>query len=257
VGKTECAKVLADYLFGSRDALCRVDMSEYMDTHSVSRLIGAPPGFVGHEDGGQLTEAVRGKPYQIILLDEIEKASVEVLNILLQLLDDGRLTDGRGRTVRFENTVVFMTSNLGHEEFERMHRPVGFTSAMTQNDVLNQVVEAARKRFSPELWNRIDDKLVFHPLTIEHVKRIACILLKESSERLLNERQIGYGTTDAVIPFLIENGGYDPEHGARPMRRTIQKLVEGPVAEAILSGRVTEGATLKVGVHDGRIAIVS
>jgi ATP-dependent Clp protease ATP-binding subunit ClpC len=257
VGKTECAKVLADYLFGSRDAMCRVDMSEYMDTHSVSRLIGAPPGFVGHEEGGQLTEAVRGKPYQIILLDEVEKASVEVLNILLQLLDDGRLTDGRGRTVRFENTVVFMTSNLGHEEFERMHRPVGFAAASAQNDVLNQVVEAARKRFSPELWNRIDDKLVFRPLTIDDVKSIAGILLKESSARLLNERRIGYETTEAIIPFLIENGGYDPEQGARPMRRTIQKLVEGPVAEAILSGRVTEGATLKVGVHDGRIAIVS
>ncbi len=138
-----------------------------------------------------------------------------------------------------------------------MHRPVGFAAASAQNDVLNQVVEAARKRFSPELWNRIDDKLVFRPLTIDDVKSIAGILLKESSARLLNERRIGYETTEAIIPFLIENGGYDPEQGARPMRRTIQKLVEGPVAEAILSGRVTEGATLKVGVHDGRIAIVS
>jgi len=257
VGKTECAKVLANFLFGSRDAMCRLDMSEYMDMHSVSRLIGAPPGYVGHEEGGQLTEAIRGKPYQIILLDEVEKASVEVLNILLQLLDDGRLTDGRGRTVRFENTVIFMTSNLGHEAFDRIHRPVGFSGGVTESDLFNDVVETARKRFSPELWNRIDDKLVFQPLSIEDVKRIAAILLAESSDRLRQERRIGYETTAAVIPFLIENGGFDPEHGARPMRRTVQSLVEGPVAEAILSGRVSPGDTLKVGVHDGRIAVLS
>ena len=262
VGKTESARVLADFLFGSRDAITRIDMSEYMDAHSVSRLIGAPPGYVGHEEGGQLTEAVRRRPYQIILFDEVEKASGEVLNILLQLLEEGQLTDGRGRRVRFQNTVVMMTSNLGHEHFDpAAGRRVGFaargiTAKRGDADREQRALETARKAFTPELWNRIEDKLVFAPLERGDVERIAALLLEDSSARLEAERKVSYRVTDEVVPLLIERGGYDARMGARPMRRIIQDLVEGAVADAILSGAAPGECTLLVGVVDDQVCVI-
>ena len=256
VGKTECGKVLAGYLFGSRDALTRLDMTEYADAHSVSRLIGAPPGFVGHEQGGQLTEAVRRRPYQILLFDEIEKASTEVLNVLLQLLEEGQVTDGRGRRVRFDHTVVILTSNLGWAEFDKQDRQVGFAAGPGGGDASERVIEVARRALAPELWNRIEEKLVFKPLQLADVERIAALLLRDSSERLMAERRIAYRTTAAVIPHLIKNGGFDPRHGARPMRRRIQELVEGAVADAILRGQAQPGATLTVDVVGGKAVVV-
>jgi ATP-dependent Clp protease ATP-binding subunit ClpC len=257
VGKTECAKVVAEFLFGKRDALTRIDMSEFSEAHSVSRLIGSPPGYVGHEHGGQLTEPVRRRPYQIILLDEVEKANSDVLNVLLQLLDEGHLTDGRGRRVIFEHTVIFLTSNLGHEHFDKQSRAIGFGSGVTDKDTTNSVLESARKTFTPELWNRIDEKLVFGSLSIDDVKQIAKLLLNDSAERLADERQIRFHFSDEVIGVLIERGGYDPRHGARPMRRMVQELVEGTIAQAILEGTITTGDEVTLGVVDGEIEIVS
>ena len=259
VGKTESARVLAQFLFGSREAMTRIDMSEYMDAHSVSRLIGAPPGFVGHEDGGQLTETIRRRPYQLVCFDEVEKASGEVLNVLLQLLEEGALTDGRGRHVRFQHTVIIMTSNLGQDAFDlSKSRRVGFgATEQTTEDRASVALESARKSFSPELWNRIEEKLVFEPLTISDVERVASLLLADSARRLQAERKISYTTTDDVIPLLIERGGYDQCNGARPMRRVIQDLVEGLVADHILRGATEPDMVLSVGVVDGELAILS
>ena len=255
VGKTESAKVLADFLFGSREALTRFDMSEYMDSHSVSRLIGSPPGYVGHDEGGQLTEAVRRRPYQIVLFDEVEKASGDILNILLQLLEEGELTDGRGRRVRFNHAVVFMTSNVGHEHFNNDRRQVGFGGGVATDDVTRQVLETARRSFSPELWNRIEEKLVYRSLEQSHVELIAKLLLKRSSDRLHAERGIRYVVTDRVVPFLVARGGYDRRHGARPMRRTLQEHVEGAVADAILTQRYPADTCLSVDIVDDKVLV--
>ncbi len=256
VGKTETVKVLADFLFQSRDALCRFDMSEFQEQHSVARLIGSPPGYVGHEQGGQLTESVRRKPYQIVLLDEVEKAHRDVLQVLLQLLDDGRLTDGRGRTVDFSNTVVVMTSNLGSHHYDRGKGPIGFGAAAVKDDgedpdwprIAGEVLGTARKAFPIELWNRIEERLVFRPLTRQDVLEVARLLVADSSERLRQEKQISFEATEAALGYLIEHGGYDPMLGARPMRTTIQRLIEAAVAEEILRRTVKEGDHLRVDV---------
>ena len=254
VGKTELVKVLADFLFYDRDAIVRFDMSEFMEAHSVSRLIGAPPGYVGFERGGQLTEAVRRRPYQIVLLDEIEKAHPDVLNVLLQLLDEGRLTDGRGRKVDFSNTVVVMTSNLGSDAFANKPAvsgrigfgvdPEGREAALDES-----VLESARRHFPPELWNRIDERLVFHPLSRSEVARIAALQIRNSARRLREESEIELMFSDAVVPFLVDHGGFDPQLGARPMRQTIERLIEGAVAKLILTGDATHGDRVFIDVE--------
>jgi ATP-dependent Clp protease ATP-binding subunit ClpC len=248
VGKTETAKALGEFLFAGTSALVRLDMSEFAEAHALARLIGAPPGYVGHEEGGQLTEAVRRRPYSLVLLDEIEKASPEVLKVLLQVLDDGRLTDGLGRTVIFENTVVVMTSNLG-SNLRIGRRQVGFGAAREieeMGDIGPAVLGAARASLPPELWNRIDEPLVFDPLTREDVRDIAAMMLKRISEQLRDEQGVSLSFDDDVVETLIAQGGYDPDLGARPMRRTVQRLVEGPVARIVLSGDVVRGGRIEL-----------
>lgn len=260
VGKTELVKVLADFLFYDREASVRFDMSEFMEAHSVSRLLGAPPGYVGFERGGQLTEAVRRRPYQIILLDEIEKAHPDVLNVLLQLLDEGTVTDGRGRVVDFSNTVVVMTSNLGSDVFvQEPSRPrIGFGPEQAEPDdsVSDGVLEAAKAHFPPELWNRIDERLVFHPLSRSEVARIAALQLRSSAQRLREESDIELQFGDGVVQHLVESGGFDAELGARPMRQTIERLIEGAVAKLILSGDATRGDTVFIDTdEDGELNV--
>jgi ATP-dependent Clp protease ATP-binding subunit ClpC len=247
VGKTELARALARYMFDSEDALIRIDMSEYMEKFTVSRLIGAPPGYVGYEEGGQLTEKVRRKPYSVILLDEIEKAHPDIYNILLQVLDDGQLTDGLGRKVDFKNTLIIMTSNIGARQLKDFGAGVGFaTAAKVQNeDEANKaVIEKALKRtFSPEFLNRIDDVIIFNSLSKEHIFEIIDILMKGVMKRLSN---LGFSlelTEDAKM-FLAEKG-YDVQFGARPLHRAIQKYLEDPLAEEILSLHVKAGDVLE------------
>ncbi len=258
VGKTETVKVLADFLFQSRDAMTRLDMSEYMEPHSVARMIGSPPGYVGHEEGGQLTEALRRRPYQIVLLDEIEKAHRDVLNVLLQVLDEGKLTDGRGRSVDFSNTVVVMTSNLGSQHYGETRRSIGFGAQAggagdEQDEMAQRVLQTAKRAFPPELWNRIEERLVFAPLESAQVADVARLLLSVSSRRLQAERGISFAADDSAVQYLIEHGGYDREMGARPMRQAIQRLVEGPIAEQILAGRARRGDRLRIhAVEQGR-----
>ncbi len=261
VGKTEFAKAIARVLFEDEGAMVRMDMTEFMEAHSVARLIGSPPGYVGHESGGQLTESIRRKPYQLVLFDEIEKAHPDVLNILIQLLDEGRLTDSRGRTVDFSNTVVVMTSNLGAEAAigSNRTRRVGFgASASSASNVsvetTDAVRESAKGHFRPELWNRIQERLVFLPLQEAEVARIAEMQLRDSSKRLATERRISFSWTTEVIAHLINNGGFDPEMGARPMRRTIERLVESAIADLILTGEAQAGAHIDVVLEDGRVA---
>ena len=262
VGKTETVKVLADFLFQARDALCRFDMSEFQEGHSIARLIGSPPGYVGHDQGGQLTESVRRRPYQIVLLDEVEKAHPDVLQVLLQLLDDGRLTDGRGRTVDFSNTVVVMTSNLGSKHYDRGKGSIGFGPAPQPGDedpdwprIAGEVLTTARKAFPIELWNRIEERLVFRPLSEKQVLKIARLLVKDSSDRLAAEKDISFEATDAALAYLIDHGGYDPTLGARPMRTTIQRLIEASVAEQILLHEVVEGDRLRVDCVDDELVV--
>ncbi|HWC54689.1 MAG TPA: ATP-dependent Clp protease ATP-binding subunit, partial [Chitinophagaceae bacterium] len=246
VGKTELARSLARYMFDSEDALVRIDMSEYMEKFTVSRLIGAPPGYVGYEEGGQLTEKVRRKPYSVILLDEIEKAHPDIYNILLQVLDDGQLTDGLGRKVDFKNTLIIMTSNIGVRQLKDFGDGVGFaTQARSQNvDENNKaVIEKALKRtFSPEFLNRIDDVIIFNSLTREHIFQIIDILMKGVMKRLSN---LGFGLelTEDAKAFLAEKG-YDQQFGARPLHRAIQKYLEDPLAEEILNLHVKAGDML-------------
>ncbi len=246
VGKTELAKVLASYLFDKEDALVRIDMSEYMEKFSVSRLVGAPPGYVGYEEGGQLTEKVRRKPYSVILLDEIEKAHPDVFNILLQVLDDGILTDGLGRRVDFRNTIIIMTSNIGVRDLKDFGAGIGFTTkANRENDeeVMKSTIQHALKRaFSPEFLNRLDDVIVFNSLQREHIHKIIDITLGKLFARILT---LGYNVelTEKAKDFLAEKG-YDHQFGARPLNRAIQKYLEDPVAEEILKGEVAEGGTI-------------
>jgi ATP-dependent Clp protease ATP-binding subunit ClpC len=239
VGKTELARALAEFLFDDEEAMVRLDMSEYMERHTVSRLIGAPPGYIGYEEGGQLTEAVRRRPYKVILLDEMEKAHPNVFNILLQILEDGRLTDGHGRTVNFKNTVVIMTSNLGTEEFER--HSIGF-SKETNGEMArrkNAIEDALKKTFRPEFLNRLDEVVIFQPLTEEQIKLIVDLMMKDIQKRL-EERRISVELTEEAKSQLTKEG-FDPAFGARPLRRTLQRRVENPLSTKILQGEFKEG----------------
>jgi len=240
VGKTETAKAIAEVLFHCDSAMTRVDLSEFSEPHSIARLIGAPPGYVGHEAGGQLTEAVRRRPYQVILLDELEKAHPDVLTSFLGVFDEGRLTDGRGRTVDFTNTVILMTSNLGAEESgSSPRRRVGFgNDAQDRADLEQRVTAAARMALAPELYNRIDEVLVFAPLGRDEVREIARRLLEGVSRALSAQRGIRLDFGPEVVEFLLDRGGFDPTLGARPMKRTIARLVEAPLAEKILRGEL-------------------
>jgi ATP-dependent Clp protease ATP-binding subunit ClpB len=229
VGKTELCKALAEFLFDSEDHLLRIDMSEYMEKHSVSRLIGAPPGYVGYEEGGQLTEQVRRKPYSVILLDEVEKAHPDVFNVLLQVLDDGRMTDGQGRTVDFKNTVLVMTSNLGSHEIQRL---AGEAYDIVKDAVMSEV----RKNFRPEFVNRIDEIVVFHGLDQRHIASIAKIQLKRLEQRLAAHEMLLTVSDSALAE--IAKAGFDPVYGARPLKRAIQQQIENPVARLVLEGKI-------------------
>ena len=248
VGKTELCKALAEFLFDSSDALVRIDMSEFMEKHAVSRLIGAPPGYVGYEEGGYLTEAVRRRPYSVILLDEVEKAHPDVFNILLQVLDDGRLTDGQGRTVDFRNTVIVMTSNLGSQQIQEMSDDDSAEAYTQMKAVVMSVVQA---HFRPEFINRLDDIVVFHPLDKAQIKSIARIQLRGLEKRLA-ERGIGIELTDKAFD-LLGNVGFDPVYGARPLKRAIQQQIENPLAQEILSGRFGNGDVVKVDAEGGKL----
>jgi ATP-dependent Clp protease ATP-binding subunit ClpC len=246
VGKTEVARTLAKILFEDRDALIRIDMSEFMEKFAVSRLVGAPPGYVGHDEGGQLTEKVRRRPYSVVLFDEIEKAHPEVFNILLQVMENGRLTDSVGRTVDFRNTVIVITSNIGSRHAERS-KALGFTNEADGIDygrLKTKVLDEVKKAMSPEFINRIDEMIVFHPLTKEDLRKIVDIMLVDLVKRL-NEKDIKITMSDAAKDLLIEQG-YDPQYGARPLRRAIQKLLEDPLAEKILTGIVIPDKTVEV-----------
>ena len=248
VGKTESCKALANFLFDSVDNMVRIDMSEFMEKHSVSRLVGAPPGYVGYEEGGYLTEAVRRKPYSVILLDEIEKAHPDVFNILLQVLDDGRLTDGQGRTVDFRNTVIIMTSNIGSEIIQEAFPRASY------DEVKNTLLGVLAKQFKPEFLNRIDETVVFHPLSEKHIKSIATIQLHALQTRL-KARDYHLTFNDASIEFLV-SAGYDPAYGARPLKRAVQQLLENALAQKILSGELTTGSNILADVEEGKIVFV-
>jgi len=254
VGKTELARALAQFMFDDEDAMVRIDMSEYMERHAVSRLIGAPPGYIGYEEGGQLTEAVRRRPYRVILLDEIEKAHPDVFNILLQILEDGRLTDNAGRIVDFKNTVIIMTSNIGSQHITPPPRGAGEEQTAEHYEQMRQMVVAELQGvFRPELLNRIDEVIVFHSLTGEEIRQIVDLMLARVSERL-GERSITLEATAAAKDLLAEQG-YDPQFGARPLRRVIQRAVETPIAAGMLRGEFAEGDTVVVDVADGALAL--
>ncbi|MCK4354241.1 MAG: AAA family ATPase, partial [Dehalococcoidia bacterium] len=248
VGKTELARALAQFLFDDENAMVRLDMSEYMEKHTVSRLIGAPPGYVGYDEGGQLTEAVRRRPFRVILFDEVEKAHPDVANVLLQLLEDGRLTDGHGRTVDFKNSVVIMTSNLGTEEFQ--HQAIGFghRDEAGEQRMKQNIESALKKAFRPELLNRIDDIIVFHPLTEGHLKKVIELLIRDTEGRLA-ERNIKLEVSSEAKSWLVTTG-YDPIYGARPLRRAIEKHVDNPLSAKILQGEFKEGDTIAIDVKD-------
>ena len=252
VGKTELARALAEFLFDDESSMVRLDMSEYMEKHTVSRLIGAPPGYIGYEEGGQLTEAVRRRPYRVVLLDEIEKAHPDVFDILLQILEDGRLTDGHGRTVDFKNTVVIMTSNLGTQELQR--QTVGFQKGSSDERRLQSVIERALKQtFRPEFLNRVDETVIFNPLTEEHIKQIIDIIVRDLQKRL-DEHGIVLELSEKAKVWLSKEG-FDPALGARPLRRAIQRNIENVVSLRILKGEYKKGGkvTVDVGKDNGLV----
>ena len=237
VGKTELARALAEFLFDDERAMVRIDMSEYMEKHAVSRLLGAPPGYVGYDEGGQLTEAVRRRPYSVLLFDEIEKAHPDVFNVLLQLLDDGRLTDGQGRTVDFRNTLVIMTSNIGSSWIQEL-------GTRDEQAMRNRVTEALREHFRPEFLNRVDDIVIFNSLKREQLDAIIDIQLGTLAKRLA-ARKIGLRLSSDARAFIGEKG-YDPVYGARPLKRAIQRYIQDPIAMAVLSGKVKEGDVVEM-----------
>ena len=247
VGKTELARTLAEFLFGDEEAMVRIDMSEYMEKHSVSRLVGSPPGYIGYDEGGQLTEAVRRKPYSVLLLDEIEKAHPDVFNILLQILEDGRLTDAQGRTVDFRNSIVIMTSNIGASEIAK-NTGIGFTigdeTGLTYDDMKNRIMGELKKVFRPEFINRIDEVIVFHKLTKDEIANIVELLLKRIRESLA-ERELSLNLSEGAAELLVEKG-WDPSMGARPLRRAIQRYIEDPLADEVLSQSMPPGSTVDV-----------
>jgi ATP-dependent Clp protease ATP-binding subunit ClpB len=247
VGKTELTKALAGFLFDDDTALVRIDMSEYMEKHAVARLIGAPPGYVGYEEGGALTEAVRRRPYQVVLFDEIEKAHPDVFNVLLQVLDDGRLTDGQGRTVDFRNTLLIMTSNLGAEYL--VNQPAGQDTDAVRDEVMGVV----RGHFRPEFLNRVDEIILFHRLARSEMGAIVDIQLGRLA-KLLEDRKITLDVDDEARTWLADKG-YDPAYGARPLKRVIQKNVQDPLAEAILSGVIHDGETVPIRVGPAGLMI--
>ena len=265
VGKTELARALASSLFGDESAMIRLDMSEYMEKHTVSRLVGAPPGYVGYEEGGQLTDAVRRKPYSVILLDEVEKAHADFFNILLQVLDDGRLTDSQGRTVDFRNTVIIMTSNLGAKALHKNSPELGFLAPKKSESSINQsnsidfkeakksVMDAVKRHFRPEFLNRIDEMIVFQPLTEEDLQQIVSILMSDVIKRL-KERELQLEITAEAMQLLVKEGS-DFTMGARPLKRAIQRLIEDPVSDLILKGDATEGKTIKADIKDNEIVV--
>jgi ATP-dependent Clp protease ATP-binding subunit ClpC len=268
VGKTETAKAIAECLFHSADAMTRLDLSEYAESHAISRLVGAPPGYIGHDAGGQLTESVRRRPYQVILLDEIEKAHRDVLESFLGVFDEGRLTDGRGRTVDFTNTVIFLTSNIGAElspSNSSTRGRIGFGSGDSRAEVREREVsayqqavsDAARRALPPELFNRLDEVLAFAPLTRHDVAEVARRLLVELSRELDNARGVTLVVSEAAIEALLNAGGFDPELGARPMRRAIGRHVEAPISELILKGTLKRGDVARIDVEDGRIVVAA
>ncbi|MCH1487831.1 MAG: AAA family ATPase, partial [Pseudomonadales bacterium] len=263
VGKTELCKALANFLFDSDAAMVRLDMSEFMEKHSVARLIGAPPGYVGYDEGGYLTEAIRRRPYSLLLLDEIEKAHPDVFNILLQVLEDGRLTDSQGRTVDFKNTVIVMTSNLGSDVIQELAQDKSFDaisfagseqsmeaeqdSALTvgrYNAMKSAVMDVVAKHFRPEFINRVDESVVFHPLGKRHIRGIADIQLEFLRQRL-RERELTLDISDEVMEQLVETG-FDPVYGARPLKRVIQQYLENPLAQKLLAGTFVAGDTISV-----------
>mgnify|MGYP003572524538 FL=1 len=245
VGKTELTKALAEYLFDTEEAMVRIDMSEFMEKHSVARLIGAPPGYVGYEEGGHLTEAVRRKPYSVILMDEVEKAHPDVFNVLLQVLDDGRLTDGQGRTVDFRNTVIVMTSNLGSDLIQNLAGEENYES------MKSAVMEVVGGHFRPEFINRIDEAVVFHPLGREQIRAITSIQIDYLRQRLA-ERELGLSVSEVALDRLGE-AGFDPVYGARPLKRAIQHQLENPLAREILAGRFHSGQVVEVDAEGGEL----
>jgi len=264
VGKTELCKTLAEFLFDSPGALVRIDMSEFMEKHSVARLVGAPPGYVGYEEGGYLTEAVRRKPYSVLLLDEVEKAHPDVFNILLQVLEDGRLTDGQGRTVDFRNTVVVMTSNLGSDRIQEITEDKSFDAVSfdgvevdpLQNEhryaaIKEAVMEVVGAHFRPEFINRIDESVVFHPLGREQIRGIADIQLELLRKRLA-DRDLGLQLNFAVLD-KVADAGFDPVYGARPLKRAIQQLIENPLAQDVLAGKFEPGDTIHTRLDNDEI----
>jgi len=245
VGKTELCKALAEFLFDDENAMVRIDMSEFMEQHSVARLIGAPPGYVGYEEGGRLTEAVRRKPYSVILFDEIDKAHRDVFNVLLQVLDDGRLTDGHGRTVDFKNTVIVMTSNIGSAEIQKL---AGQEAPEWEMEV--RIKELLKQFFRPEFLNRIDEVILFHALGKEHIRKIVDVQLAHLGKRLAS-RNLQLHLSDAAKKLLADEG-YDPQFGARPLKRVIQQQIENPLATKILEGEFAEGDTIRADVDASR-----
>jgi ATP-dependent Clp protease ATP-binding subunit ClpC len=256
VGKTELTKALAETLFGNEDAMIRLDMSEYMERHSVSKLVGSPPGYVGYEEGGQLTERVRRRPYSVVLLDEIEKAHPDVFNMLLQILEDGRLTDSQGRTVDFRNTVIIMTSNVGAMRYGKM-KAIGFSSGGEDRIVCDydkmkeSILDELKNTFRPEFLNRIDEIIVFHALEPEHTRQIVDLMLERVIERL-TKQGIRVKITSAAREFLSREG-FDPVYGARPLRRAIQRMIEDSLSEEILSGRLDIGDAVLIDEQEGKL----
>jgi ATP-dependent Clp protease ATP-binding subunit ClpB len=243
VGKTELCKALAEFLFDTEEAMVRIDMSEFMEQHSVARLIGAPPGYVGYEEGGYLTEAVRRRPYSVLLLDEVEKAHPDVFNILLQVMDDGRLTDGHGRTVDFRNTVIVMTSNLGSDRIQEMMTETTMDENLYES-VKSAVLENVVKHFSPEFVNRIDETVVFHPLQQQQIRSIADIQIQILNRRLADS-ELSILVSNEVMEHIAQVG-YDPVYGARPLKRAIQNLIENPLAQQVLQGSYVPGDVIQL-----------
>jgi ATP-dependent Clp protease ATP-binding subunit ClpC len=255
VGKTELAKVLAEEVFKDKDALIKIDMSEFMERHAVSRLVGAPPGYVGYEEAGKLTEAVRRKPYSVVLMDEIEKAHPEITNILLQMLEDGWLTDAKGRRVSFKNTIVILTSNIGTEALNQQ-AVVGFHQGVAAQDydrVKEQVLDEVKKRFRPELLNRFDKIVVFRPLGPEEIRQIVDLQLSDLMKRL-DRQKIELKVSDPAKAFLAERG-FEPELGARPVRRLIQTMIENPLAEGILAKEFNKGNEISVETDTDKLVL--
>jgi len=257
VGKTELCKALGEALFGDENSLIRIDMSEYMEKHAVSRMIGSPPGYVGHEEGGQLTERVRRKPYSVVLLDEVEKAHPDVFNILLQILEDGRLTDGQGRVVDFKNTVIVMTSNAGAHTIKKQ-RSMGFGSAVSSERnyeaMKDSIMDEVKLIFRPEFLNRVDELIVFHALNEDNIREIAALMLREVSRRLSEQGMSLKFDAEAVA--VLAQAGYDTQYGARPLRRAIQRQVEDALSEEILSGRVKMGEEIMISAQDGHLTFL-